>query len=74
MINWNQLFNTPNSTSVLVEFASGTISERMVTNYFRFGANASEFRKLVRTHGAEKARALCRNALRRRNMLVSANG
>lgn len=68
MINWRYLLND-NTRGVLTDFANNRISERALTHYFAFTPFAGEFRKLVRKHGVQQARALCRRALGRRQQV-----
>ena len=67
--DWNLLLSNKCSIKTLNKFASGEESAKGVTSCFANTDKASEFRKLVRNHGAIYARRLTRKALRYRGLM-----
>ena len=67
--DWNLLLSNRCGVKTLNKFAIGNVSTKSVSTCFANTDKASEFRKLVRTHGSTYARRLTRKALRYRDLL-----
>ena len=67
--DWDLLLSNRCGVKTLSKFAIGNVSTQGVSTCFANTDKASEFRKLVRTHGSTYARRLTRKAFRYRNLL-----
>lgn len=67
--DWNLLLSNKCSVKTLNRFAAGEQSTKSVASCLSSADKATEFRKLVRTHGSMYARRLTRKALRYRGLM-----
>ena len=67
-INWNLLFSDENVLQALFDFGFNNMSANDVSDQLANTVYAGEFRRLVRTHGADYARNLTRKAMRYRSI------
>lgn len=65
--NWSKMLNVE-TVQVVREFARNNLAKNTALNLLAFKDGCGEFRNLVRTVGADKARKLARKALSRRGL------
>ncbi len=70
-VNWGLLLETDKQTTkMLANWATGSLTTREVVSRFAHSEFAGEFRRLIRNSGTTYARRLARKALRYRGFNV----
>jgi hypothetical protein len=73
MVNWSNVLSDFTGRRAVVKFASGELSRDNLLKVFSAGKNReanTEVRQLVRSRGAQNARRIAREALKRRGITV----